>query len=53
MIEAVEMIGSKKAAVALAGLLGQKSLSIERKPRVIAALARLKDPSAIKPLLES
>ena len=32
------MIGSKKAAVALAGLLGQKCFSAERKPRVIAAL---------------
>jgi putative membrane-bound dehydrogenase-like protein len=52
-LEAVEMIGSKKAAVALAGLLGQKTFSAERKPRVIAALARLKDPSAIKPLLEA
>ncbi len=51
-LEAVEMIGSKKAAVALAGLLGQKTFSADRKPRVIAALARLKDPSAIKPLLE-
>jgi putative membrane-bound dehydrogenase-like protein len=52
-LEAVEMIGSKKAAVALAGLLGQKAMSAGRKPRVIAALARLKDPSAIKPLLEA
>ena len=47
------MIGSKKAAVALAGLLGQKAFSADRKPRVIAALGRLKDPSAIKPLLET
>ena len=53
VLEAVEMIGSKKAAVALAALLGQKSLSVERKPRVIAALARMKEPSAIKPLVES
>ena len=52
-LEAVEMIGSKKAAVALAGLLGQKAFSADRKPRVIAALARLKEPSAIKPLLET
>ncbi len=44
VLEAVEMIGSKKAAVALAGLLGQKTFSAERKPRVIAALGRLKDP---------
>ena len=51
-LEAVEMIGSKKAAIALAVLLGQKSLSADRKPRVIAALGRLKDPSAVKPLLE-
>ena len=53
VLEAVEMIGSKKAAVALAGLLGQKSFSAERKPQVIAALGRLKDQSAIKPLVEA
>jgi putative membrane-bound dehydrogenase-like protein len=52
-LEAVEMIGSKKAAVALAGLLLQKSYSAVRKPRVIAALGRLKDPSAVNPLLET
>ena len=52
-IEAVEMIGSKKATSALAALLGQKSLSADRKPRVIAALGRLKDPTALKPLLAS
>ena len=50
-IEAVEMIGSKKASVALAALLGQKSLPADRKARVIAALGRLKDPSSVKPLL--
>ncbi len=50
-LESVEMIGSKKAAVALAALLGEKSFSADRKPRVIAALARLKDSSAIEPLL--
>ena len=38
------MIGSKKAVVALADLLGQKTLSVERQPRVIAALGRFKDP---------
>ncbi len=52
-LEAVEMIGSRKGAVALAGLLGQKAFSDDRKPRVIAALARLKDPSAIKPLVDT
>ena len=52
-IEAVEMIGSKKAAVALAALVGQKSLSADRKIRVVAALGRLKDPSAVKPLLDA
>ena len=50
-IEAVEMIGSKKASTALGALLGQKSLSSDRKPRVIAALGRLKDQSSVKPLL--
>ena len=42
-LEAVEMIGSKKAAIALADLLGQKSLSVDRQPRVIKALGRFKD----------
>ena len=46
------MIGSKKAAVALAALIGQKSFSADRKFRVVAALGRLKDPSAVKPLLK-
>jgi putative membrane-bound dehydrogenase-like protein len=51
-IDAIEIIGSKKAANALASLLARKSLSADREPRVIAALGRLKDPSTVKPLLE-
>ena len=52
-LEAVEMIGSKKAVVALVELLGQKTLSVERQPRVIKALGRFKDAAAIKPLMEA
>jgi putative membrane-bound dehydrogenase-like protein len=51
-LEAVEMIGSKKAVVALVDLLGQKTLSATRQPRVIEALGRFKDTAAIKPLLK-
>ena len=47
------MIGSNKATAALADLLRQSTLSIERQPRVIKALGRFKDAAAIKPLLES
>jgi putative membrane-bound dehydrogenase-like protein len=50
---AVEMIGTQKAAIALADLLGQNSVNIDRQPRVIRALGRFKDVAAIKPLLES
>ena len=52
-LEAVEMIGSKKAVFALIDLLGQKTLSVERRPRVIKVLGRFKDVAAIKPLSES
>jgi len=52
-LEAVEMIGSKKAVDALIDLLARKTLSVERQPRVIAALGRFKDAAAIKPLTES
>ncbi len=52
-LEAVEMIGSKKAVDALTELLARRQLSLERQPRVIAALGRFKDAAAIKPLTES
>ena len=49
-LEAVEMIGSKKAVDGLIDLMGQKTLSAARRPRVIKALGRFKDAAAIKPL---
>jgi putative membrane-bound dehydrogenase-like protein len=52
-LEAVEMIGSKQAVIALVDLLGQKSLPAPRRPRVIQALGRFKDTAAIMPLLEA
>jgi putative membrane-bound dehydrogenase-like protein len=52
-LEAIEMIGSKKAVDALTDLLRRKALRMERQPRVIAALGRFKDAAAIKPLTES
>ena len=52
-LEAVEMIGSNKAVVALVDLMGQKTLSAARQSRVIKALGRFKDTAAIKPLLEA
>ncbi len=51
-LEAVEMIGSKEAAVALGAILRDQTLGIDRMPRVIAALGRFKDASSIKPLLQ-
>jgi putative membrane-bound dehydrogenase-like protein len=52
-LEAIEMIGSSKAAIALADLLSGHSLDIEKQPRVISALGRFKDPIAINPLVQS
>lgn len=50
---AIESIGSTKAAVGLADLLGQGMPSTERAARVIAVLERLKDPAARQPLLKA
>ena len=50
-LEAVEMIGSKKAVGALIDLLGQKTLAEKKRPGVIKALGRFKDTAAIQPLL--
>jgi putative membrane-bound dehydrogenase-like protein len=52
-LEAVEMIGTHKTVEALAGLLSRKALNVETQLRAIAALGRLQDPGAVKPLLGS
>jgi putative membrane-bound dehydrogenase-like protein len=52
-LEAVELIGTKKAVTALIELLGQKSLADERRLLVIAALGRFNDPVAIAAVLPS
>ena len=50
-LEAVEMIGSKKAVRPWSICWGRRRSSADRQPRVIAALGRFKDAAAIKPLL--
>ncbi len=52
-LEAVETIGTDKAVKALADLLIRNTLSPDRQPGVIAALARSKGLAAVKPLLGS
>jgi putative membrane-bound dehydrogenase-like protein len=49
-LEAVETIGSKKAATTLGAIVNVEPLLLDR-TRVIAALGRLKDVSSIKPLV--
>ena len=51
-LEAVETIGTSKAVAALSVLLEKGSLPADRQPRVIAALGRSGDRSAIAPLLQ-
>jgi putative heme-binding domain-containing protein len=51
-LEAIETIGTAKAVAAMASLLENGTLAIDRQPRVIAALGRSADPSAIGPLLK-
>ena len=52
-LESIETIGSSKAVTALVDVLDQKTLGVDKQPRVIAALATLKDARAIKPILEA
>ncbi len=52
-LEAIEMIGTQEAAAVLGQVLDDQSLLIDRTPRVIAALGRLKDARSIKPLLRA
>jgi putative membrane-bound dehydrogenase-like protein len=50
-LEAVAKIGSKTATGALVDLMGQKKLDEKWRARIIAVLARFKDPAAVTPLL--
>ncbi|HEX3446991.1 MAG TPA: PVC-type heme-binding CxxCH protein, partial [Isosphaeraceae bacterium] len=52
-LESIEMIGSTKAVTALVDVLDQKTMGVDKLPRVIAALGRFKDAKAKKPVMEA